>query len=53
MDIGKDLQQAWNDGYEKGKKDAAIARQSVKSNDTDVEQEAYHEWLNTPDHGQD
>ena len=31
MDIGKDLQQAWNDGYEKGKKDAAIARQSVKS----------------------
>lgn len=29
-----------------------IARQSVK-NDPDVEREAYHEWLNTPDHGQE
>lgn len=24
-----------------------------RANDPDVEQEAYHEWLNTPDHGQD
>lgn len=42
MDIGKDLQQAWNDGYEKGKKDAAIARQSVKSEEI---QEAIEELM--------
>ena len=23
------------------------------NNEPDVEEEAYHEWLNTPDHGQD
>ena len=45
MDIGKDLQQAWNDGYEKGKKDAAIARQSVKSEEV---QRAI-DWLKTGD----